>query len=130
MSERTIFECEAGAVTIEYGKAHFYQSPDGDNIYTAAIERLEELQQENARLKAIEEVEQAPPNIMETIDELRAISGGCWDNVDPDEYIRSLRGEPELEAQLATLTAERDELRAKYDKLREQVDRRGLGIND
>ena len=70
MSERTIFECEAGAVTIEYGKAHFYQSPDGDNIYTTAIERLEELQQENARL------------------------------------------------------------RAKYDKLREQVDRRGLGIND
>ena len=54
MSERTIFECEAGAVTIEYGKAHFYQSPDGDNIYTTAIEKLEELQAENARLKAIE----------------------------------------------------------------------------
>ena len=107
-----------------------YARAEGAAQLASLTAELDRLQQENARLKAIEEVEQSPPNIMETIDELRAISGGCWDNVDPDEYIRSLRGEPELEAQLATLTAERDELRAKYDKLREQVDRRGLGIND
>jgi hypothetical protein len=52
MSElRTIFKCEAGTATIEYGKAHFYQSPDGDSIYLAVVERLEELQAENARLQ-------------------------------------------------------------------------------
>ena len=52
-----------------------------------------------------------PHDIMDTLAELREISAGVWDVIDPDEYIRNLRGEPEMEAELSRLQAENAELR-------------------